>query len=164
MLHIDGKKWNAKSDLRVRVRVILRLAVYRKSVRLGDKPHETHDQHFFFQLNTCFPSPYVTSSLTRGWVCRLQLLLALTNKVILRSDSRGDHDHMLHSQIRSSSNLEGQVPYLHPPGTGWPSYTPRHWVLFRRLLRLAGLWWRYSTPPPHGKKSDLLRLNHYRIK
>jgi hypothetical protein len=21
---------------------------------------------------------------------------------------------------------------------------------FLRLLRLAGLWWRYSTPPPHG--------------
>jgi hypothetical protein len=27
-------------------------------------------------------------------------------------------------------------PYLYPPRTGWPSYTPRH---FRRLLRLAGL-------------------------
>jgi hypothetical protein len=27
-----------------------------------------------------------------------------------------------------------------PPGTGFP---------FRRLLRLAGLRWRYSTPPPH---------------
>jgi hypothetical protein len=21
-------------------------------------------------------------------------------------------------------------PYLYPPGTGWPSYTPRHWVPF----------------------------------
>jgi hypothetical protein len=21
-------------------------------------------------------------------------------------------------------------PYLYPPGTGWPSYTPRHWVTF----------------------------------
>jgi hypothetical protein len=28
-----------------------------------------------------------------------------------------------------------------PPGTGF---------LFRRLLRLAGLRWRYSSPPPHG--------------
>jgi hypothetical protein len=27
-----------------------------------------------------------------------------------------------------------------PPGTGFP---------FRRLLRLAGLRWRYSKPPPH---------------
>jgi hypothetical protein len=28
-----------------------------------------------------------------------------------------------------------------PSGTGFP---------FRRLLRLAGLRWRYSTPPPYG--------------
>jgi hypothetical protein len=39
---------------------------------------------------------------------------------------------------------------LHYPETGWHIYTPRHWVPFRRLLRLAGLRWRYSTPPPHG--------------
>jgi hypothetical protein len=41
-------------------------------------------------------------------------------------------------------------PYLYPPGTGWPGYTPRHWVPFHRLLRLVGLRWRYSTQPPHG--------------
>jgi hypothetical protein len=23
-----------------------------------------------------------------------------------------------------------RFPYLYPPWTGWPSYTPRHWVLF----------------------------------
>jgi hypothetical protein len=39
--------------------------------------------------------------------------------------------------------------YLYPPGTGWPSYTPRHWIPFRRLLRLAGPRWRYSNPPSH---------------
>jgi hypothetical protein len=33
--------------VRVRVRVTLRLAVYSQLVRLGDKPFETHDQHFF---------------------------------------------------------------------------------------------------------------------
>jgi hypothetical protein len=33
----------------------------------------------FFQLNTCGHNPYVTSSLTRGWVCRLQLLLVLAS-------------------------------------------------------------------------------------
>jgi hypothetical protein len=32
--------------VRVRVRVTLRLAVYRQSVRLGDKPLETPDQYF----------------------------------------------------------------------------------------------------------------------
>jgi hypothetical protein len=28
--------------------------------------------------------------------------------------------------------------YLYPPWTRWPSYTPRHWVPFSRLLRLTG--------------------------
>jgi hypothetical protein len=37
----------------------------------------------FFQLKTCFHCPYVTSSLMRGWVCSLQLLLALATGVIL---------------------------------------------------------------------------------
>jgi hypothetical protein len=93
-----------------KVRVTLRLAVYRQSVRLGAKPLETHGLHFF-QLNTCSHSPYVTSSLTRGWVCRLKLLLALASVVISRSTSRGTHDHILLSQIRDSPNLEDQVVF-----------------------------------------------------
>jgi hypothetical protein len=59
-----------------------------------------------FQLNTCGYSPYVTSSLTREWVCSLQLLLGLGSAVILRSVSRGTHDHILLSQIRDFPNLE----------------------------------------------------------
>jgi hypothetical protein len=70
---------------------------------------------FFFQLNTCDHSPYVTPSLTRGWDCRLQLLLVLARAIILRSESRGIHDHILLSQIRDSSNLEGQVPIFISP-------------------------------------------------
>jgi hypothetical protein len=50
--------------------------------------------------------------------------LVLASAVILGSESLGTRDHILLSQIRD--------------------------FLFRRLLRLAGLWWRYSTPPPHG--------------
>jgi hypothetical protein len=38
---------------------------------------------------------------------------------------------------------------LCPPVTGWPSYTPSHCVPFPSPLRLAGLRWRYSNPPPH---------------
>jgi hypothetical protein len=41
-------------------------------------------------------------------------------------------------------------PYLCLPVTGLPSYTPRHRFSFCHLLWLAGLWWRYSSPPPHG--------------
>jgi hypothetical protein len=42
----------------------------------------------------------------------------------LGSEARGTRDHISLSQIRD--------------------------FFFRRLLRLAGLRWRYSTPPPHG--------------
>jgi hypothetical protein len=63
-------------------------------------------------------------SLTRGLICRLLLLLVLASAVIFGSEFRGTRDHTLLSQIRN-----------------FP---------FRCLLRLAGLRWRYSTPPPHG--------------
>jgi hypothetical protein len=56
-------------------------------------------------------------------VCRLKLLLALASAVILGSQSRGTRDHILLSQILRLS--------------------------FFRLLRLAGLRWRYSTQPLH---------------
>jgi hypothetical protein len=69
----------------------------------------------FFQLNTCFHRPYVTSSLTRGWVRSLQLLLVLASAVILRSDYRGTRDHILLSQIRDFPNLEAQVPVFISP-------------------------------------------------
>jgi hypothetical protein len=36
----------------------------------------------FFQLNTCSHSPYVTSSLTRGWVCHLQLLIGSNDAIL----------------------------------------------------------------------------------
>jgi hypothetical protein len=61
----------------------------------------------FFQLNTCGHNPYVTSTLTRGWVYRLQLLLVLASAVILMSESRGTHDILL-SHIRDSPNQEGR--------------------------------------------------------
>jgi hypothetical protein len=89
-----------------RVSVTLRLAVYRQSIRLGDKPLDTI---FFFQLSTCGHNPYVTSSLTRGRVCRLRLLLALASAVILKYESRGPHDRFRVSQIRDCPNLEGQA-------------------------------------------------------
>jgi hypothetical protein len=81
----------------------------------------------FSHLNTCGHSPYITSSVTKGWVCHLQLLLVLASSFILGSESRGTHDHILLSQI-------------------WD-------FPFRRLLRIAGLRWKYWTPPPHGVKS-----------
>jgi hypothetical protein len=87
----------------------------------------------FSQLNTCGHSPYITSSMTWGWVCNLQLLLALARRFILWSESRGTRDHILLSRIRD--------------------------FLFCRLLRLSGLRGSYSTPPPHG----MLTVNKLRV-
>jgi hypothetical protein len=56
-----------------------------------------------FKRNPYCHSPYVTSSLTRGWLCRLQILLVFAS-------ARGTRDHILLSQIRDSPNLEGQIP------------------------------------------------------
>jgi hypothetical protein len=56
--------------LKVKIKVTFWLAVYRLLVLPDVKPLKTHNQRFF-QLNPCGHSPYVTSSLTRRWVCLL---------------------------------------------------------------------------------------------
>jgi hypothetical protein len=117
-------------ELRVRARVTLRLAVCRLSVHLGAKPLEIHNEHFFFQLNTCVHSLYVTSSLMRGWVCHLQMLLALASTVILSSESHGTHDHILLLRFETPSTCRARSLYLCSPGAELPSYNPRHWVPF----------------------------------
>jgi hypothetical protein len=87
--------------------------VYRQSVRLGDMPLRLTTSNFIFQLNTCGCSSYLTSSLTRGSVCRLQLLLVLARAVILRSEFRRTHDHILLYQIRDSPNLSVVTVMFH---------------------------------------------------
>jgi hypothetical protein len=73
------------------------------------------------QLRSCF---CVAPSLRRGLVCLSYMLLALASVVFLGSESHGTRVNLLLSQI-------------------WD-------FRFRRLLRLAGSRWRYSTPPPYG--------------
>jgi hypothetical protein len=82
---------------------------------LAPCPLRLTTSNFIFQMNTCGHSLHVTSSLTRGWVCSLQLLLVLASSVILRSESRGTHDHVLLFQFRDSPNLQGQVPVFISP-------------------------------------------------
>jgi hypothetical protein len=96
-----------------------------KQFVLAPSPLRLTARIIFSQMNTCGHSHYITSSLTRGWVCHLQLLLGLASAFSLGSESRGTRDNILLSQIRD-----------------FP---------FCRLLLLAGLRWRYSTSPPHGK-------------
>jgi hypothetical protein len=99
-----------------------------RPVSLGIKhPSGAYDQNFItVRLRVCWCGAL---SLTRGRVCRLQLLLALASAVILGSEPIGTRDLILLSQI-------------------WD-------FPFRRLLRLAGSLWRYSTPPPHGTNLGL---------
>jgi hypothetical protein len=33
-------------------------------------------------------------------------------------------------RFETPPTLRAMSPYLYPPGTGWPGYTPRHWVPF----------------------------------
>jgi hypothetical protein len=54
-------------------------------------------------------------------------------------------------RFETPATWRARSPYLYPPGTGWPSYTLRHWVPFHPLLRLARLRRRYSKPPPRGE-------------
>jgi hypothetical protein len=97
---------------------------FSRPVRLEIKhPSGAYDQIFITvrQMRVCWCGPL---SLTRGRVCRLQLLLTFASAVIFGSESGGTRDHISLSQIRD-----------------FP---------FHRLLRFAGLRWRYSTRPPHG--------------
>jgi hypothetical protein len=71
--------------------------------------------NFIFQLNNCGCSPYVTSSLSRGWVCRLQLLLLVASAVILRSKPRATPYRISLAHTPDSFNLEGQVPVFISP-------------------------------------------------
>jgi hypothetical protein len=114
----------------VKDKITLRLAVYRQSIRLGAEPLETHGQIFFSELNNLGHSSYITSQ-TRRWFCRFQLLLALASIFVLGSESRGTLNHIL---LFSDSRLP-----------------------ICRLLQLAGLQWRYSSPPPHGKDGSASR-------
>jgi hypothetical protein len=82
---------------------------------LATSPLRLMTSIFFFQLNSSFHSPYVTSSLMRGWVCHLQLLLALARAIILRFKFHRTHDHILLSQIRDSPKLQDQAPILMSP-------------------------------------------------
>jgi hypothetical protein len=114
------RKWMNRSCLSLSL--ILRPTVSRPVCPGTKHTSGAYDQIFitFWQLRFCFCG---TPSLTRWRVCLLYMLLALASTVLLGSESLCSHNHILLSHI-----------------CDFP---------FRRLLRLAGSRWRYSTPSPH---------------
>jgi hypothetical protein len=79
------------------------------------------------------------------------LLLVLASAVPLGSESHGTQDHILLSQFLRLPQPEGPGPCIYiPQEQGHPDMSPGTGFPFCRLLRLAGLQWRYSIPPPHG--------------
>jgi hypothetical protein len=115
------------STARVRVRVTLRWAVYRQSVRLGDKPLETHDTVILFSnwtlavlhslwredesviYNCCWSSP------SQSFSGQIPTGL-MTTYYFLRFEAPPTW------RVRS--------PYLYPPGIWWLCCTPKHWISF----------------------------------
>jgi hypothetical protein len=77
---------------------------------------------FFRQLQVCY---FVASPLTRGRVCNLLLLPVLASAVPW--DSR---PNFIVRILETPPTWRARSLYLYPPGTGWSSYTPGHWVPF----------------------------------
>jgi hypothetical protein len=50
--------------------------------------------------------------------------------VNLGCDSRGNHDLFYCLRFETPLTWRARSPYLYPPRTEWPNYTPRHWVSF----------------------------------
>jgi hypothetical protein len=132
-------------------------------VCLGVKhPSGAQDQIFFFffavrQLPICWCG---APCLTRGRVCRLELLLVFASAVILGSESRGTYDHILLSQILDfppPPTCRARSPYLYPPGTEWPSYTPRHWVPFSSPTTRRVTVELFEAASPRGASVTIVR-------
>jgi hypothetical protein len=114
---------------------------------------------FILQLNACGYSAYVTSSLTRGWV--LQLLLVLANAFIFRSEYRRAHDHILLFQNRDSPPPGGPGSRIYIPEEERGSViAPDTGFHFLRLLQFSGLLWIYSTRLHTGYPSPLESLKN----
>jgi hypothetical protein len=117
--------------LEVEVEVNFRQTVSRP-ISLGvRRPSGTCDRFFFFleisfrQLRLCY---FVALSLTRGWVCNLlqNCFWALPEQSLLgRSPAE-----LTTVSSETPPTWRARFPYLYPPGTGWTSYTPGHWVPF----------------------------------
>jgi hypothetical protein len=146
-----------KDEVEVEVEVNLPPTVSRP-VCLGVRyPSGARDQ-FFFLLKISFRQLrvyyFVVPSLTRGRVCNLlyNCFWALPERSLL-GQSRAELTPIFYCLIWDFHNLEGQVSiFISPKNRVAPVIAPGTGFPFCCLLRLAGLRWRYSVPPPHGSE------------
>jgi hypothetical protein len=106
------------------LRLILRPTV-RRPVRLGvGLTFGAHDEisMFLFLKNNFVSSSLSAHSLTRGRVCSLHCNYQ-------RFESRRNCNHF-NVSFGAPPTWRTRSSYLYSPGTGWPSYTPGHWVPF----------------------------------
>jgi hypothetical protein len=86
--------------------------------------------------------------------CGAPSLTRVQSAATLGSKSRRTHDHILLSHLRLP-HPGGPRPRIYiPQEQGGPDIPSCTGFPFCRLLRLAGMRWRYSIPPPH--RTDLL--------
>jgi hypothetical protein len=106
------------SDLRLTLCVCLSVLYYdRRSVGQSVLVSSSHLWLMtrFFHCQTIAGFLYGTPSLTIGRVCLLQCTIYNTFYCF---------------------RFETTSLYLYPPGTGWPGYTPRHWVDSQTLISI----------------------------
>jgi hypothetical protein len=107
---------------------------------------------FFRQLRVCY---FVAPSLTRGRVCKLLLLLVLASAV-----PRDSRSYFIVAILETPPTWRARSPYLYPPGTGYPSYTPGHWVPFMSPLTARRDCGGGILTRLHTGKSEIFLLCH----
>jgi hypothetical protein len=100
----------------------------------------------FWNLQSCICG---VPSLTRGWVCNLQCnhsMVRVAQNSIPYFTVSSENSPTWRARFRIYIPQEKGGPVI-PLGTGFP---------LCRLLRLVGLWWRYSNPPPPGERGPCI--------
>jgi hypothetical protein len=105
--------------VRVRVRVTLRLAVYRQSVRFDDKPLETHDQYILPNEHLLLQSLYNILSHER---MSLSFITLASPRQRSHSQTRVPRDSWPHFTV-SDARLPGRRIYI-PQEQGGPVIHP----------------------------------------
>jgi hypothetical protein len=146
----QGLRWRYSNSLphecsllqvKVNAKVTLRLTVS-QSVCLSVELTLGFVTSYYFLSESCCP-------VSMGRPLRRGDGFAVCSAITQWSDSRIIGNHTLLSLLRLYPNLEGKAPVFIPPRNRVAQLYP--WALgshLRRLLRLAGLRWRYSNPPP----------------